>query len=149
MSSSKKKLTCNRTFGQVFIRVYRLEIHSVMLVLSTQLCKLLHLSPSFKVPVHVNFFGWRHFAVLPVSLTFYVTTPRKQLTNLCQQRANKCRQIFSYMPVFKEGRQIALLSIKLINLWPSLWFSLAPEGEYAFVMMLGQSIFVFASAFYI
>jgi hypothetical protein len=30
---------------QVFIRVYRLEIHSVLLVFSTQLCELLPLSP--------------------------------------------------------------------------------------------------------
>jgi hypothetical protein len=31
---------------QVFIRVYGLEIQSVMLVFSTQLCELLHLTPS-------------------------------------------------------------------------------------------------------
>jgi hypothetical protein len=37
-----KKLTCNGTFRQVLIiRVYRLEIQSVILVFSTQLCELL------------------------------------------------------------------------------------------------------------
>jgi hypothetical protein len=35
-----KKLTCKGTLRQVFIRVYRLEIQSVMLVFSTQLCEL-------------------------------------------------------------------------------------------------------------
>ncbi len=36
-----KKLTCKGTSRQVFIRVCRLEIQSVMLVFSTQLCELL------------------------------------------------------------------------------------------------------------
>jgi hypothetical protein len=36
-----KKLTCKGTLRQVFRRVYRLEIQSVMLVFSTQLCELL------------------------------------------------------------------------------------------------------------
>jgi hypothetical protein len=34
---SPKKLTCKGTLLQVFIRLYRLEIQSVMLVFSTQL----------------------------------------------------------------------------------------------------------------
>ncbi len=38
-----KKLTCEGTLRQVFIRVYRLEIQSVMLVFLTQLCELLSL----------------------------------------------------------------------------------------------------------
>ncbi len=41
-----KKLTCTKTLRQVFIRVYRLEIPSGMLIFSTQLCELLPLSPS-------------------------------------------------------------------------------------------------------
>ena len=36
-----KKLTCKGALRQSFIRVYRLEIQSVMLVFSTQLCELL------------------------------------------------------------------------------------------------------------
>jgi len=40
--SSSKKLICKGTLRQVFIRVYRQEIHSVMLVFLTQLCQLLH-----------------------------------------------------------------------------------------------------------
>ncbi len=36
----KKKLTCKGTLRQVFLRVYRLEIKSVMLVFSNQLCEL-------------------------------------------------------------------------------------------------------------
>jgi hypothetical protein len=36
-----KNLTCKGTLRQVFIRVYRLEIQSVMLVFLTQLCALL------------------------------------------------------------------------------------------------------------
>jgi hypothetical protein len=40
------KYTCKGTSRQRFIRVYRLEIQSVMLVFSTQLCELLPLSPS-------------------------------------------------------------------------------------------------------
>jgi hypothetical protein len=36
-----KKLTCKGTLPQVFIKVYRLVILSVMLVFSTQLCELL------------------------------------------------------------------------------------------------------------
>ncbi len=40
-----QKLTCKWTLRPVFIRVYRMEIQSVMLVFSTQLCELLpHLS---------------------------------------------------------------------------------------------------------
>jgi hypothetical protein len=42
------KLTSKGILRQVFIRVYRLEIQSVMLVFSTQLCELLPLSPSLK-----------------------------------------------------------------------------------------------------
>jgi hypothetical protein len=38
-----KKITCKVTMRQVFIRVYGLEIHSVMLVFLTQLCELLPL----------------------------------------------------------------------------------------------------------
>jgi hypothetical protein len=38
-----KKFTCTGTLRQVSIRVYRLEILSVMLVFSTQLCELLPL----------------------------------------------------------------------------------------------------------
>jgi hypothetical protein len=39
-----KKFTCKGTLRQVFIRVYRLEIHfNHMLVFLTQLCKLLTL----------------------------------------------------------------------------------------------------------
>jgi hypothetical protein len=41
-----KKLTCKGTLRQEFIRVYRLEIQSVMLVFSTQLCEMLPHSPS-------------------------------------------------------------------------------------------------------
>jgi hypothetical protein len=40
------KLTCKGTLRQVFISVYRLEIRTVMLVFSTQLCELLPHSPS-------------------------------------------------------------------------------------------------------
>ncbi len=43
---SSKKLTCEGTLRQVFIRVYRLAIQWVMLVFSTQLCELLPFSPS-------------------------------------------------------------------------------------------------------
>jgi hypothetical protein len=42
-----KKLTCEGTLWQVFIKVYRLETLSVMLVLSTQLSELLPLYPLF------------------------------------------------------------------------------------------------------
>ena len=38
-----KKSTCKGILLQVFIRVYRLERQSVMLVFSTQLCELLPL----------------------------------------------------------------------------------------------------------
>jgi hypothetical protein len=41
-----KKLTCKVALREVFTRVYRLEIQSVMLVFSTRLCELLPLSPS-------------------------------------------------------------------------------------------------------
>ncbi len=41
-----KILTCKGTLRQVFVRVYRLEIQTVMLVFSTQLCVLLPLYPS-------------------------------------------------------------------------------------------------------
>ncbi len=43
--SSSKKLTWE-TLRQVFIRVYRLVIQSVMLVFSTQLCELFLLEPT-------------------------------------------------------------------------------------------------------
>ncbi len=35
-----KKLTCKGTLQQMFIRVYRLEIQSVMLEFSTQICEM-------------------------------------------------------------------------------------------------------------
>ena len=38
-----KILTCTGTLRQVIIRVYRLEIQSIMLVSSTKLCELLPL----------------------------------------------------------------------------------------------------------
>jgi hypothetical protein len=38
-----KKLPCKGTLRQVFIRIYRLVIQSVMSVFSTQLCELLSL----------------------------------------------------------------------------------------------------------
>jgi hypothetical protein len=44
------KLTCKGTMRQGFIKVYRLEIQSIMLVLSTQPCELLPLSPSLWFP---------------------------------------------------------------------------------------------------
>ncbi len=54
-----KTLTCWGIFlWQVFIRVYRLEIQSVMLVFSTQFCELLPLSPSL----------WFNSTSLPSSL---------------------------------------------------------------------------------
>ncbi len=40
------KPTCKGTLRQVFNKVYRLEIQSVMLVFSTQVCELLPLFPS-------------------------------------------------------------------------------------------------------
>ncbi len=43
---SSKKIDLTLTLRQVFIGVYRLEIQSVMLVFSTQLCELLPLQPS-------------------------------------------------------------------------------------------------------
>ncbi len=43
LTARSKKFTCKDTLRQVFIRVYRLEIHSGMLVFSTQLCELLPL----------------------------------------------------------------------------------------------------------
>ncbi len=47
MSSSKNILTCKVTLRQVFIRVYRLERQSVMLVFSTPLTfSLVQLSPT-------------------------------------------------------------------------------------------------------
>ncbi len=50
MSSSKKNLPVR----QVFLRVYRLEIQSVMLVFSTQLCELLSFS-LFQLPPPLPF----------------------------------------------------------------------------------------------
>jgi hypothetical protein len=38
--TSSKKSNCKGTLRQVFIRIYRLEIPSVMLVIFTQLCEL-------------------------------------------------------------------------------------------------------------
>ncbi len=38
-----KKFTCRETLRQVFIRVYGLEIQSLMMVFMTQLCELLPL----------------------------------------------------------------------------------------------------------
>ncbi len=44
-----KKITCRGTLRQVFIRVFRLEIQSVMLVFSTQHCPLLAASLTFSL----------------------------------------------------------------------------------------------------
>ncbi len=109
-----KKLTCKETLRQVFSRVFKMEIQSVMLVFSTQLCELCNLlsrssggcwvlletifcrnltlclwpdseptkllnhskqkprrggrlrqiNTCGKVYLHVNFFRWRHFALV-------------------------------------------------------------------------------------
>jgi hypothetical protein len=48
--SSSKKLTHKETLRPVFIRVYRLEIQSVMLVFSTQLFELLPLVQLYPPP---------------------------------------------------------------------------------------------------
>ncbi len=94
------KLTCKGTLRQVFIRVYRLEIQSVMFVFSTQLCELWPPTPfpvwisilytriqcvrggrygvlgfrqintCRKVLLQVNFFRWRHYALPSMSLIF-------------------------------------------------------------------------------
>ncbi len=108
------KLACKRTLRQVFIRVYRLEIQTVMLVFSTQLCELLVLLPSLwfnsppfpvwisilytriqcvrgggcmgasgpltdkhlpQIPFTGQFFIWRHFALLSIYLSIYLSTP--------------------------------------------------------------------------
>jgi hypothetical protein len=56
----QKKLTCKGILRQVFIRVYRPEMHSVMLVLSTQLCELLPLYLTFSlVELSPPFSVWR------------------------------------------------------------------------------------------
>jgi hypothetical protein len=47
---SSKILTCKGTLRQVFIRFYRLQIQSVLLIFSTQLCELLPLSGSTLPP---------------------------------------------------------------------------------------------------
>ncbi len=62
-----KKLTCNGTLRQVFIRVYRLEIQSVMLIFSIQLCKLLPLYSSL----------WFNSTTLPLPCVKvqYIQTP--------------------------------------------------------------------------
>ncbi len=118
--SSSKKIDCKETLRQVFIRVYWLEMQSVVLVISNQLCKLLPLSPSLwfksppsplpyvktekvycfvctstvckrgggygvlglrqkntchKVPLQVNCFRWRHFALPSMSLIFQRPPP--------------------------------------------------------------------------
>ncbi len=52
------KMPCNGTSRHVFIRVYRLEIQSVMLVFSTQLCEPFPLDPSL----------WLNFPPPPPSL---------------------------------------------------------------------------------
>ncbi len=68
----QKKLTWKGTLRQVFIRVYGLEIQSVMSVFSTQLCELLpQMNTCSKVPLQVSCFRWRHFALLSMSLIFY------------------------------------------------------------------------------
>jgi hypothetical protein len=78
MSSSKKieKLTCKGTLRQVFIRVYRLEIQSFMLVSSTYsfvnyyTSNLLSVSPPLLPWVKVQYIqtmcGWRGTALSPV-----------------------------------------------------------------------------------
>ncbi len=54
-----KILTCKKTLRQVFIRVYRLEIQSVMLVFSTQLYPSNLLSGSIPPPLHRVHTGWQ------------------------------------------------------------------------------------------
>jgi hypothetical protein len=50
----QKILTCKETLRQVFIRVYRLEIQSVMLVFLTQLCELSGSTPPPLLCVNKN-----------------------------------------------------------------------------------------------
>ncbi len=56
-----KKFTCKGTLQQVFVRVYRLEIQSVMLVFSTQLCSPPPL-PCVKVQYIKTVCGWEGMA---------------------------------------------------------------------------------------
>jgi hypothetical protein len=65
-----KILTCKKTLRQVFIRVYRLDIQSVLSVFATQLFELLPLSPSLSVK-------WASYYVLERMLKMQFSMARK------------------------------------------------------------------------
>ncbi len=161
-----------------FNRVYRLEIQSVMLVFSTQLCKLLPLSPFLwfnspsppcvnkytvytytvckggrvwvlglrqiitcrKVPLRVNFFKWRHFA-LPSSMsliflrlknTQFIMNRTFALVSSSRQRA-PCS-----LPVFWIHKYLLWIRIQ-IRISPSVNFDVSGSRFYlAFFVVIAK-----------
>jgi hypothetical protein len=99
-----KKLACKGTSRQMFIRVCRLEIQSVMLVFSTQLCELLPLwvnSPPLSVWISI--------------LYTHIQCVRGGYGVLGLRQINTCRKV-PLQVNFVRWRHIALLSISLIFL---------------------------------
>ncbi len=106
--SSSKILTCKGTMRQMFIRVYRLEIQSVMLVLSTHLCEGFaplfgsNLSPP-PFPVWISILYSRMQCV------------RGEIGVLGLRQINTCRKVQLQVNLFR-CRHFALPSMSLIFL---------------------------------
>ncbi len=94
-----KKLTCKGTLWQVFIRVYRLEIQSVKLVFSTQLCELVELSPFPPVSV------WISILCLLWVLSFYALLWHYTSKRFLMVRSGiiVCRMVVKVWPFEERG----------------------------------------------
>ncbi len=103
-------MTCKDTLRQVFIRAYRLEIQSVMLVFSTQLCELLPIS-------HSLWFNSLPPPPLPVWISILYT--RTQCVRggivLPLRQINTCRKVPLQVNFFR-WQHFALPSMSLILL---------------------------------
>ncbi len=106
---SSKKLTCKGTSQEVFIRVHKWEIQSVMLVFSTKLGELLPLTPSlwFNSPPLPCVNKYTVYNVQCVKVGGYGVLGPRQI--------NTCRTVPSQVYFCKE-RHLALTSLSLIFL---------------------------------
>jgi hypothetical protein len=129
---SIKKLTCKKTFRQVFIRVFIQERQSVMLVFSIQRCKLLSLQSSlwFNSSSLPPFYVWisiwgsgpqtykhlpqspftgqffkLHFALPSLSLIFLFHQVKCQILYLYLTIAKMCSDREPYSKPFFHGKQ--------------------------------------------
>ncbi len=128
--SSSKKFPFKGTLRQVFLRVYRLEIQSVILVFSTQFCELLSFQPSL----------WFSSPPPPFPVWISILNTRIQCVGGYGvpglRQINTCRKVPLQVNFFRWRRHFALpsMSFNFLGNGPLDFFvsfvliNLLPEG---------------------